>query len=70
VERGEFRLVHSKRPDVAVDKNNWSQTIAAGADIVMLMLMTSLTCQDSQCPRISCNGRTALQSERHAMLTW
>ncbi|KAF2110430.1 hypothetical protein BDV96DRAFT_583994 [Lophiotrema nucula] len=70
VERGDFRLVHAKRPTISMDEHNWSQTITAGADILMLMLITDLACQESSCPRQSCNGRTALQAQKQAMLTW
>ncbi|KAF1975820.1 hypothetical protein BU23DRAFT_457585, partial [Bimuria novae-zelandiae CBS 107.79] len=63
VERGDFRLVHAKRPRISIDKDAWSSTITAGADLVILMLLTDLASQGSACPRQSCNGRTSLESQ-------
>ncbi|KAH7076020.1 hypothetical protein FB567DRAFT_632317 [Paraphoma chrysanthemicola] len=69
VERGDFRLVHARRPTISIDKSNWSQTITAGSDILMLMYLSGLACQDSACPRQSCNGQTPRQAQSNTMLT-
>ncbi|KAF2821056.1 tannase-domain-containing protein [Ophiobolus disseminans] len=56
VDRVDFRLVHTKRPNLSLDKSNWAQVITPGANVVMLMLITNLACPQSSCPRQFCQA--------------
>lgn len=59
IDSGEFRLVHRKRPSIAIDKESWSAAIGPGADLVMLMLITDVVFGESSCPRRSCSGKVS-----------
>jgi RNA recognition motif-containing protein len=69
IDSGDFRLVHRKRPTIALDKDSWSAAVGPGADLVMLMLITDVVFGESSCPRKSCSGRVSSDGKGAGFLT-
>ncbi|EXJ84194.1 hypothetical protein A1O3_04861 [Capronia epimyces CBS 606.96] len=57
---GKYLIVHANRPTVAINKGNWGNCITPGAEILMLIVMESISWHVTSCPRPTCDGRPTL----------
>jgi hypothetical protein len=68
VRRGDFRIVNAQSYNRILTERNWEKSVFPGSEIVMSVLMESLTVRHDRCFRDGCNGK--LDRTRPCQARW